>query len=311
MPIPTFTSIRKLFHLIRRADCILIHDAMYFTSAIAALAAIRYRKPVVLLVHVWRVPYRSWVAVGAQACARALLGTLCLRAAAAVITYNRGILAELQKKIGPSKCHLIANGVHDVFEESIEPPRTPRAQRRVVFAGRFVEKKGLHLVRQAAKKFHDTDFIVCGAGPIDPCAWKLANVRTLLADKKQLRSIFESADLLLLPSRGEGFPLVVQEAMRCGLPCAIFSETWSAWGRSAELFVLLEEDSYLADLESFLATGATEAWRSAIRRYAILHWNWKRTAKSYREIFSHVLASSSGAGPCTTRAPLFPSPSHG
>jgi alpha-maltose-1-phosphate synthase len=290
MPVPKITSIRQLWVKVQNADCILIHDTMYLTSVIAVIAALRFGKPFVLLVHVWKVPYRSRLVTGLQACARTIFGSLCARTARAIITYNRAIFTELKEKFGPSKCYFVANGIHDEFcgGGARMAGAGPR-RRQIVFAGRFVEKKGLHLIRKAAAKFQDVDFLICGSGPIDPNAWRLSNVRTMLAKKTQLRAIFEEADLLLLPSCGEGFPLVIQEAMRCGLRCAIFRETWEAWGHGDNLFVLLDESNWLESLEKFLREKKSTIMSAAIRAYAIEHWDWKQTAEKYRNIFSDAI----------------------
>ena len=289
VPIPTIASIRRLWSLVREADCVLIHDAMYLTSAFAALAALRHQKPFVLLVHVWKIPYRSPLATIAQDCARWILGRLCLRRAKAVITYNKSILVHLTRKASASKCHFIPNGVHDAFRQSAGASKSSSGRRQIVFAGRFVEKKGLHLVRQAAERFQQADFLICGDGPIDPRSWQLPNVHVMIANRDQLRVIFERSDLLLLPSRGEGFPLVIQESMRCGLLCAVFRETWEAWGRDADLFLLLENDNWLQQIEKFLSIAPVESTRGGIRDYAIKHWDWEKTAGSYRQILADAI----------------------
>lgn len=288
MPIPTIAGCRKLFRLVRRADCLLVHDALYVTSALATLAARIRRKPVVLLIHVWKIPYRSRLANIAQSLARAIVGRFCLRNAAAVVVYSETVRRQLPAQRNRPAPDFVPNGVHDAFQTAV--PGAREFPRQVVFAGRFVEKKGLSFVRQIAAASPEINFLLCGSGPIDPRAWRLPNVRTTLADKAQLREIFSAADLLLLPSRGEGFPLVVQEAMRCGLPCAIFRETWSAWGRDPEFFHLLNEQTFREELIKIFAKRPSAEERIATRDYAIAHWDWAKAARSYEQIFVRITA---------------------
>lgn len=295
MPIPSPRSVACLWKLVRKSDFVLVHDVFYVTSLSATLAALVFRKPLVLLVHVWKVPCRSWLLRATQAVARKLMGAVCGRAASAIVTYNQLILDQLSQRFGSAKCYLIANGVHDVFCREATSDTVRKSRPLVVFAGRFVEKKGLRIVRQAAQALPEVDFLVCGSGPIDPQSWQLTNVSTRLATKDELAGIFQKADLLLLPSRGEGFPLVIQEAMQCGLPCAIFRETWAAWGRDPELFLLLEEGNWLQPLRQFLTSPRAQRSSQRIRDYAAQEWNWERTAQSYRKLFLQACPEIPGA----------------
>jgi glycosyltransferase involved in cell wall biosynthesis len=125
-------------------------------------------------------------------------------------------------------CRLLFNGVNaNVFHPQREPPRAtarqalclPNEGALALFVGRFVEKKGLAIIEVLARRRPGVTFLLVGAGPIRPENWALPNVR-LLGPKTQpqLAELYRAADLLLLPSVGEGYPLVIQEAMACGLP---------------------------------------------------------------------------------------------
>jgi glycosyltransferase involved in cell wall biosynthesis len=63
------------------------------------------------------------------------------------------------------------------------------------------------------------DIQLIGSGPLDPSLWALPNVHVLgRKSRAELSELYRAADALILPSVGEGFPLVVQEAMASGLP---------------------------------------------------------------------------------------------
>ena len=75
----------------------------------------------------------------------------------------------------------------------------------------------------------EVDFVLAGAGPIDPRRWGLANVRVIAGlSGERLAGLYRAADLLLLPSVGEGYPLVIQEALASGLPVLCGAESAAA-----------------------------------------------------------------------------------
>ncbi len=114
-------------------------------------------------------------------------------------------------------------------------------QRVALFVGRFVEKKGVALLGKTAALRPDLTFAFAGWGLIDPAAWGLTNVRVFsdLAGAG-LAELYRAADVFVLPSQGEGFPLVVQEALACGLPVVCGEESTDADVDAAPFLVGVE-----------------------------------------------------------------------
>jgi len=131
------------------------------------------------------------------------------------------------KRIGIShqKLTQVSNGIPR------ESPRTklavaraewPEGARRVLFVGRFDRQKGIDLLLDALAELGDTAFAyVVGDSVLgDARTYALpANVRTTgwLSDA-ELEAFYQSADVLVAPSRWEGFGLTAAEAMRASLP---------------------------------------------------------------------------------------------
>lgn len=103
---------------------------------------------------------------------------------------------------------------------------------RVITVGRFEPQKGFDYLFKAAVLLKDVDveFVVVGFGPLDVRALAReigVHERVVFFDKldqAQLRLLYQSCDIYCLPSIShpeqgmEGIPVVLMEAMACGLP---------------------------------------------------------------------------------------------
>lgn len=228
MPIPGWRGIRTLIGAVRRADAVIVHDALYVTSVLALLAARWCRRPVVLVQHIAELQFTNPVMRHVMKMATALVTRPMLRAATRSVFISevvRQSFATVRMR-GPA---LLFNGVDtSIFHARKEAAEATAFREKydlspcgglVAFVGRFVSKKGLAVLREVAASRPDLTFALAGSGPIDPASWGLGNVRILgPLDPADVASLLRCANWLLLPSVGEGYPLVVQEALACGLP---------------------------------------------------------------------------------------------
>jgi glycosyltransferase involved in cell wall biosynthesis len=146
------------------------------------------------------------------------------------------------------------------------------------------------VLRELIQRLPQVYWLFAGWGPLDPATWGGTNVN-VVHSPSNIVELYQAADLLVLPSVGEGFPLSVQEAMACGTPALVGSETAS--GSPHARAVLLAEPTGSADtverwasrLQSLLASPrALEALRPQVARFAREHWSWDRCAARYAEL---------------------------
>ncbi|TPG09629.1 glycosyltransferase family 4 protein [Sphingomonas oligophenolica] len=225
MPIPTPAAIRRLWRAVAASDAVIVHDALYVSSIVALIAARRLRKPVLLIQHIADIPFSNRLLRSLMAFANTCVTRPMLRGADHVVFISatvRDLFADVRFRSAPQ---LLFNGV----DTNLFHPVALKRDETILFVGRFVEKKGLSVIAALARMRPDLRFLLVGRGPIDPTKWQLSNVSVLPQQTPAtLANLYRQARLLLLPSIGEGFPLVVQEAMACGLRILCGTDTASA-----------------------------------------------------------------------------------
>jgi glycosyltransferase involved in cell wall biosynthesis len=107
--------------------------------------------------------------------------------------------------------------------------------------------------------------------------------------------LYRAADALLLPSRGEGFPVAVQEAMTSGLPVVMSDDPGYAHHLDGAglgvRFVPTEPDVIAEELYSLVSD--REAWGAAaeaVRRYARQAFAWDQAAQRHELLYEELLA---------------------
>ena len=300
-PVLSPGAVARLWREVKDADAVLLHDALYMASVVTFLAAKAHRRPLVIIQHIGQIPYRSPVLRGSMALANRIVAGPVLSGADQVVfisEFVRAFFAPLRFRAAPQ---LVFNGVDtEVFRPACGEARAAARKRfelggpTALFVGRFVEKKGVEILRRAAAQRPDVTFAFAGWGVIDPAAWGLPNVRVFsdLAGAG-LAELYRAADVFVLPSQGEGFPLVVQEALACGLPVVCGAESTradveaGAWLIGVPVEGDVDQDQAAADVLAAMdralapaAPGAAQARFEFVRR----RYAWSAAADRYAEI---------------------------
>jgi len=101
---------------------------------------------------------------------------------------------------------------------------------KVLFAGQVTQRKGISYVLEAIAAVPESELIIVGS-PMPGIIERIGKFPRVNMHASQPRDLLVrtmgNADVLVLPSLAEGFPLVVIEAMSCGTPCIISRSTFA------------------------------------------------------------------------------------
>ena len=296
-------ALLRLSQKVRCADVVHLHDSLYLGNVVAYLWARCYGKPVVVTQHVGPVPYSSRLLRGMLGLANRTLARLVLGGCDQAVFISPRVQAYFSRLFRFRHAPVyLANGVnterfYPVSEESRQALRRrlgwPADRKVRLFVGRFVEKKGLPLLRQLATARPQDLWVFVGWGGDDPSRWGFDNVRSAGAlPQKAIADYYRAADLLVLPSVGEGFPLVVQEAMACGLPALISPETLEGAPDAAEVVASASLDvASWQQAIALLDRAEPLRQRQSVAEFAKC-WSWDAVADRFVELFTTLIPPS-------------------
>ena len=183
--------------------------------------------------------------------------------------------AGLDAGVPAGRLQLIVNGVLSGAPSSGgRAPEWPAGKKRLLFVGRFDRQKGVDLFCAALEQLGDEAFGMLAGGAVLEDADQISppsNVKLLgWIDTPRLQSLLETADVLVVPSRWEGFGLIAAEAMRAGLPVIA-----ARVGGLPEI-VADEETGLLFE------PGDVNGIVAAVRRYSREEWQQKGRAGKAR-----------------------------
>lgn len=307
LPLWSWRALRQLAAVVRDHDAVWLHDTLYFGNIAAWFLARRAKKPVIITQHIGIVPYqnpwlrrlvhwgnrcftlpmlrRAFRTVFIAAPVRAAFNAQIIRWAAPPLLILNGVQHSVFKTVGAERRAMLREKHH--FGEAFV----------VLFVGRFVAKKGLTVLHLLAQQMPDVQFVFAGKGPLDPEQWNLPNCR-VVHDRVgvAIAELYQAADLLVLSSSGEGFPLVIQEAAACGLP-VLCAEASAAADPGAQPLLnvapVLPEDPVNTTADWSQAIRALQdnptlrqQQGAALAAYARDHWSWQTAALHYDALFA-------------------------
>ncbi|MDA1043658.1 MAG: glycosyltransferase family 1 protein [Verrucomicrobia bacterium] len=204
------------------------------------------------------------------------------------------------------RIHVIYCGVSDRFQHPPPVPaeRTPDRTRKVLYVGRADPYKNLsRLIRAFASARATLPFPVelTMAGSPDPRYPEPQAVARSLGvhdaihwtgyiSDDALLALYHSSDVLVHPSRYEGFGLQIAEAMACGLP-VICSHAASLPEVAGDAAILLSPDDETGFFESLVDVLTDEARAQSLREKGFVQagrFTWAETVRQTRAVYASL-----------------------
>ncbi len=310
-PIWSPACVFELWRAIGAAQVVHLHDALYMGNILAACIAKLRGKSLLVTQHVGLVPYRSPLLRRLMKFANRWVAGPVLRSADCAVFISEQVLSYYSEICRwKQQPYLVPNGVDTELFRPPTPAERQAARAALslaegamvfIFVGRFVEKKGLGLLRELAAATPASPWIFAGEGPLDPQRWDLPNVRVYRGRRREtLRELLWGADLLVLPSVGEGFPLVIQESMACGLPSLASTDALDGCASVKEILPhealgAAARERWLARLEAISRGVERLPERGLLAGFACRQWSWQDATHFYvQRCLSLTRESASG-----------------
>ena len=233
-----------------------------------------------------------------------------------IVTIGNYSLEKIQKHYGidPSKVRIVPNGVDTEKFKPNEDLQTVRKhfglgnEPTVLFVGSLIQRKGLPFLVEAAKKIvkeqPNTKFLIVGEGPLKKHLTISIETANLLGNFKflgnvkddLLPSIYNCADVFVLPSIQEGQGIVLLEAQASGKPVVAFDVggvVEAVRNNETGLIVKRGDSDALTDglMKLLLDKPLREKMGANGRGFVTKNFTWDICAQKMLKVYQEALAS--------------------
>lgn len=195
--------------------------------------------------------------------------------------------------------HVITNGVDTDY---YVPKENIRNGINLLFVSRLIERKGLQFLLPQMKQIvqncnDEVHLTVVGDGPYRSTLEEMVRKEDIAQyvsfegykNREQIAAYYQNADMFLLPSKKEGMPNVVLEAMACGLPIVM-----TPCEGSAELVhdngIVVHREQFAQEIIKICNDRELMSrMGSESRRMAVEQFSWDCIVSNYLELIDGVV----------------------
>ena len=144
-----------------------------------------------------------------------------------------------------------------------------------------------------SKLYNNLNFHAIGDGPLKKTLENDINNRINfygLLDNDKLDSILENIDLLILPSKAEGFPKVILEAASAGVPSIVYSDYGAnEWILNNDSGFVVNTFEQIKESLDLLLKNQSEIKKRSINAIKLSkNYDWKYIIKDWEKIISSL-----------------------
>jgi glycosyltransferase involved in cell wall biosynthesis len=310
---PLIAAPQQAEAIIRQADLLHLHAPWLSENRQFAKLAGRHGVPYLVTIHGilddWSMSQRSLK----TKISLKLQGRRFLNAAATIHCTTAGELQQASKWFDNPKTVVLPYLVDMKPFENLPGPQSAltmlppqhRDVQKILFLSRLHEKNGVDILIRAAAVLHDQNksFVLLIAGSGDPTYER--HLKKLTADLKltdhvhflgqvtgvERLSLFQSADLFVLPTQHENFGLVLIEALACGTP-VITTRGADIWPQLQEAGAVITDRTPPAIAAAIIDLLSNPANLKSIglrgRQWAFDHLAFDPLVKKYETLYSDL-----------------------